>query len=69
MKSSPLFILLFFLAACSNQKPETTETATGPEPEAYSFSGKPLFAKPMANRADSVARMKSDSTITAIIVI
>lgn len=38
------------------------ETAKEPVPEAYSFSGKPLYAKP----TDSLALTKADSTIAAV---
>ena len=66
MKSSLIIISLVFLFSCSRQKPSVSETTMGPEPEAYSFSGKPLYRKPVATPADSAALVKSDSTIAAI---
>ena len=51
------FLVLF---SCGKQKEQAVvETAATPEPEAYSFTGKPLFTKP----AEPKALKKSDSLI------
>jgi tetratricopeptide (TPR) repeat protein len=61
MKPCILIVILVFLFSCGKQK-ELTEATQAPEPEAISFSGKPLFATP----ADTAALAKADSAILAI---
>lgn len=50
------------LISCTSKKIETESVSQAPEPEAISFSGKPLHAK----QADSTALAKSDSLIAAV---
>jgi len=62
MKHSVYFYVLILIISCSKPK-EAAENSTAPnEPEAISFSGKPLFAK----AAEPAALSKSDSAINAI---
>lgn len=57
-----IFLGILALCSCSKQK-ESAENSTSPnEPEAISFSGKPLFSKAV----EPVALAKSDSSINAI---
>lgn len=58
------FIYVAILALCSCSKPkESVENSSSPnEPEAISFSGKPLYAK----QVEPLALAKSDSSINAI---
>jgi len=58
MRYSLAFVVLA-LAACT--RPASEQANTG-EPEAISFSGTPLYARP----ADSLAKVKSDSLVNAI---
>jgi len=58
-----LFLSTALIFSCTKPKEETqTVVNVNPEPEAYSFSGKPLYAKP----ADSIALRKADSTIAIV---
>ena len=50
------------LISCTSKKNETESVSQAPEPEAISFSGKPLYAK----QADSTSIAKSDSLIAAV---
>lgn len=63
--SMKLFISISILVAfcsCSRQKESVENSVAANEPEAISFSGKPLFAKPV----EPAALAKSDSSINAI---
>lgn len=61
MRYTYLIAFFFILASCST-KNETATSTEAPTPEAISFSGKPLYAPP----SDSLAVLRSDSTIAAI---
>ena len=61
MKPFFILIVLFALISCTKQK--ETPAVSEAIPEATSFSGKPLYAKP----ADSIALKKSDSVIAKIL--
>lgn len=50
------------LISCTPQKTENESASKAPEPETFSFSGKPFYAKV----ADSLSVAKSDSLIAAI---
>jgi len=58
MRTFPVLLALIVVMGCSQPKKETV----GPQPEAISFSGQPLFAK----IADSSSVAKSDSLIAAL---
>ena len=61
MKNLLIILLGFLVAACNN--PTSSENqATTSEPEAYSFSGEPLYAR----KVDSIGQAKSDSVIQNI---
>lgn len=60
MRILTTWLAVILLVSCNAPKTETE--ATAPEPEAISFSGKPLFAK----APDSLALVKSDSLIAAV---
>ncbi len=56
---SLIVLMLFLLPACSNPRQEQN---AGPEPEAISFAGKPLYV----NVVEAGVRAKSDSIIAVI---
>lgn len=62
MKSISILLALTLLTSCTSRKAEPESVSNNPEPEAISFSGKPLYAKV----ADSAAVVKSDSLVAAI---
>lgn len=63
MKNSISVLAILLLLSCSTkQSDQSNENQLGPEPEAYSFSGKPLLTK----SADSVSLAKSDSLVAAV---
>jgi tetratricopeptide (TPR) repeat protein len=63
MRAYILLIIVTLFTCCSKPKEQSAiHTEEIPEPETYSFTGKPLYAKP----ADSLAVVKSDSVIAAI---
>ena len=63
MKALLILIPLFLLTTCSPKQSEPAGgVLLGPEPEAYSFTGKPLMPK----SADSVSLAKSDSLVAAV---
>ncbi len=62
MKKITTILFLSLLISCTSKKTETESVSQAPEPEAISFSGKPLYAK----QADSTSIAKSDSLIAAV---
>ncbi len=63
MKPFTFVVILITLCSCSNQKEHVENSTPSNDPEAISFSGKPLFAK----EAEPAALAKSDSTIKTIL--
>ncbi len=63
MKPFIYAVILITLCSCSKQKEPAKNSTPSNEPEAISFSGKPLFAK----AAEPAALAKSDSTINTIL--
>lgn len=62
MKSILLFTLAIICFSCTTKTQQSELPKIGPEPDAISFLGTPLFSKP----ADSVALIKSDSVIALV---
>jgi tetratricopeptide (TPR) repeat protein len=62
MRNLLFLTTIIFFSSCSKPKEQTTVVEAVPEPETYSFAGKPLYAKP----ADSLTSIKSDSIIASI---
>lgn len=62
MRTLVTILFLALLVSCDGPRSKTEIPESAVEPEAISFSGQPLYAKP----ADSTAKAKSDSTISAV---